>query len=179
VLLAGTISVGVLAGLSLIMTYGVVRRLREHDRQLAQLQAVLTPGPATPALRAPVAEFVASTVDGVEVTHRDFREGESFVGLFSTHCTACHEQLPRFIEAVAHADPRRVLIVLADDGDAGVLARFRAQALAAGQVVIEQNMGPVATAFGIDRWPTMLVLQDAVVTVNVHTADGLSVPASA
>jgi hypothetical protein len=168
---------GVLTLLNLILTYGVIRRLREHEERLGKDSA--TPAlPEQPAIGTPLPAFTAMTTAGQQITDRDFAAGTVYVGIFSTQCRPCHEQLPRFLERVSTLDPYRVLLVINDDGDDPVtLADLVARAATVGRVVMAPTPAPLATALGVERFPTMLMLDDGVVVANSHDTGRLPVPA--
>jgi hypothetical protein len=176
-LIVAVAALGVLTCLNLLLTYGLVRRVSEHDRQLAHRESGLPASKGEPAPGTPISAFTATTVDGRALTEQSFAAGLAYVGFFSVACPPCHEQLPRFVNAVLPLDGTRVLIVVVDDSpEANRLDSFVAGARGAGQVVVEGPMGPVATAFGVRKLPTMVVIDDGVVTTSGHVADQLPVP---
>ncbi|MFI6599468.1 hypothetical protein ACIBHX_24715, partial [Nonomuraea sp. NPDC050536] len=69
-LIAVVVLVGVLCLLDLVLTLGVVRRLREHTKLVDALyEMVATMGaPAGPAVGEVVGEFDVTTVDGSRVS---------------------------------------------------------------------------------------------------------------
>ncbi|MFE5332024.1 TlpA family protein disulfide reductase [Embleya sp. NPDC056575] len=163
-LIAAVVVLTVLCLLNLLLTFGIVRKLRaqrDHSR----------PGPA--ALVLPVGStapnFSAVTTTGETITREGL--GETLFGFFSPNCPACTERLPRFVEAARRESGRRALAVLAvlhgDD------AATRAQAAAlrdVARVVVEASPdGPLGTAFAITGYPAFGLI-DAHGTV---TATGL------
>src|SRR5690349_19483902 len=97
-MLALLTAVAVLAGalclLNLVLTLGVVRRLREHAVLLAKLQPAAAPNPML-AVGEQVGSFETVTVDGHPVS-RDALDGPTLLGIFSPNCSACAERLPKF-----------------------------------------------------------------------------------
>lgn len=154
-LTAAVVIVGVLCVLNLLLTYGVVRRLREHGDLLVR-------GPATArdlmaGAGSVVGEFTATTVDGDEVVADDLAAG-TLVGFFSLGCSGCLRELPRFVDAAAaHPGGRdRVLaVVIAADEDAaeqvGVLSP-RAR------VVVARPDAEIEKAFGVKGYPAFALL---------------------
>jgi thiol-disulfide isomerase/thioredoxin len=108
--------VGVVALLNLLLTMGVIRRLRDHTTQLARVSvhaedAILPTG-------SRVGDFSVTTVDGEPVS-ADGLAGRTLVGFFSPGCPACERLLPAFV-AYAESVPggrERVLAVVAGDSD--------------------------------------------------------------
>ncbi|MEV5742740.1 hypothetical protein AB0L30_22010 [Microbispora rosea] len=94
-LTALVLSVGVLCLVDLVLTVGVIRRLRAHEEMLSARPAglpsiVLPPGGV-------IGGFSATSTDGVHVSDETLTE-TVLVGVFSPDCSACHERLPQFAE---------------------------------------------------------------------------------
>ena len=106
--------VGVVVVLNLLLTVGVVRRLREHTERLATLGG--SPGAATLAAGQRVGEF-ATTAIGGEPVACDLLPGRALVGAFTSGCGACAERLPDFLvrakgfPAFGLLDAERVVVV--------------------------------------------------------------------
>lgn len=115
-LIAAVVIVGLLVLLDLVLTFGVIRRLREHTALLAERPSSM------PELLIGAGEtvgsFTATTVAGVDLSKTDLANG-TLVGFFSPGCSACEAQLPRFVE-MAGAHPggaERVLAAVIGEGD--------------------------------------------------------------
>ncbi|NJP24128.1 redoxin domain-containing protein [Microbispora sp. SCL1-1] len=94
-LTALVLGVGVLCLIDLVLTVGVIRRLRAHEEMLSARPPgapflVLPPG-------ATIGGFSAVSTDGVHVSDETLT-GTVLVGVFSPDCPACHERLPQFAE---------------------------------------------------------------------------------
>ncbi len=94
-LTALVLAVGVLCLIDLVLTVGVIRRLRTHEemlsaRPVASPSIVLPPG-------AMIGGFSAVSTDGVHVSDETLTE-PVLVGVFSPDCSACHDRLPQFAE---------------------------------------------------------------------------------
>ncbi|GGS53342.1 TlpA family protein [Planobispora rosea] len=145
---------GVLTVLNLILTLAVVRRLREHSDHLSRLLS--SPGGVPWASIIGSGErprpFTATTVDGGELTESSLTDG-TIVAFFSPTCSACHEWVPRFAEAAEAVPGRAIAVVVADSPEdgAGHVTSLRAVA----RVVVEEQDGAVAKAFGVTGYPAM------------------------
>lgn len=114
-LITAVVLVGLLCVLDLILTFGVMRRLREHTTLLSARSSA-APDIVIPA-GATIGSFAATTVAGVPVAGADIEEG-TLVGFFAPGCSTCEVELPRFVE-VAGAHPggaRKVLAVVLGEG---------------------------------------------------------------
>lgn len=170
-----TVFVGLLGLANLVFTYGVTRRLQEISKQLS---ARGEDYPAIPEIGTPVPQFIATTTDGSLMTDKDVREGDFYLGYFTPNCAPCRERLPEFASFAREVGPDRVLIVIgASDRDEGL--RFAGSHGGDVRLVIEEYEGPLATAFGISRTPTMLMLENGVVRRNAAIIGQLETPVPA
>ncbi|MBP2327581.1 thiol-disulfide isomerase/thioredoxin [Kibdelosporangium banguiense] len=160
-LVAAVILVGVLVIIDLILTLGVIQRLREHARLLTQAlegtQSVadfmLPAGSPLPGLRA-------TTVDGTAAPDT----GPLLIGFFSPTCHACLERLPGFVSYADAFDGRVLGVAVGAPEDVGdIVAKLRGVA----DVVIEQVDGPLAKALQVKGMPAMATVgADGVVVAS-------------
>ncbi|MGI5128073.1 hypothetical protein ACQEVB_14785 [Pseudonocardia sp. CA-107938] len=174
-LAAAVVVVGVLAVLNLLLSYGVIRRLREHSALLAQRPAGLPN--AIAAAGSVVAPFTATTVDGRTVGV-DLAPG-TLVGFFSPGCSACVEQLPLFVDAAAAhpGGPERVLAVVlgAAEGAEKYVDALSPQAT----VVVDRHGTEIENAFAVRAYPGFAMVGDGrVVTVSGRLAEVTAVAKS-
>ncbi|MET8138708.1 TlpA disulfide reductase family protein [Sphaerisporangium sp. NPDC005288] len=145
-LAAAVVLLGTLCLLNLVLTIGILRRMRA--------QATLTGGPAgAPSALGPgaaVGTFTAVTTDGEPVSSATLT---GLVGFFSSGCEPCHKLLPRFVERARELGRENVLAVLGGADEAAL----RALGPVARVVVAERDGGPVARAFQ-NTWTPMLYL---------------------
>ncbi|MCD9194406.1 TlpA family protein disulfide reductase [Streptomyces albireticuli] len=181
VLIAAVVLVGSLCTLDLLLTLGVVKRLREHTELLAKVSENMPGMPPVIGVGEEVGEFTAVGVDGEALTRESLR-GDTLVAFFSPNCEPCHEMLPRFV-AYARArsgDRERALAVVVGAAD---LAAEQVEALRpVARVVVEGSDTALTTAFRIKGFPTVLrVAQDghghAVVAQNRVNLDSPAVAA--
>ncbi|MFE7571789.1 TlpA disulfide reductase family protein [Streptomyces sp. NPDC057539] len=165
-LIAAVVFVGLLCTLDLILTLGVIKRLREHTELISNLN-----GRASLGIGEEVGAFEAATVDGAPMT-RELLTRETLVGFFSPSCAPCREELPKFVNhARAMPDGRnQVMAVVVGDADraAAMVAELRPVARV---VVEEHNDGPLASAFQVIAFPTVLTVADGGDGTPVITQD--------
>ncbi len=172
VLTAAVVLFAALCLLNLLLTVGVVKRLREHTEILAPIrqQAGIRTGDE-------VGEFRALSVDG-EPLDRDSLADDSVVAFFAPDCPPCKELLPEFVrlaEGDEHGRERRVAVVIGS-GPAcdDLVARLRPVA----RVVVEEPLGPVGTAFRTSGTPTVLRVGTSGGRTVVTSDRVLAVPAA-
>ena len=153
--IAAVALVGVVCVLNLVLTVGVIKRLREHTALLSQTDAH-----AAPAIRVgdEVAAFATTTVGGEPVS-RDQLAGETLVGFFTPGCGPCEKRLPEFV-AYARTLPGgrdRVLatVVASDPAEA---AGYVADLSPVAKVMVEDSAGVVTRAFRATAYPTVLLV---------------------
>jgi hypothetical protein len=171
------IVVGIVCVLNLVLVFGVIRRLKEHDQALAKIPSGA--GGSAASMRAPGSEldaFTAVSTDDVPVTNETL-DAATLVGFFSVSCAPCVENAPKF---AAHAAgmPGNVLTIVVADGDddpaemVGVLG-------GSARVVVEGYDGPMATAFGVTAFPAYAMVASGRITATALDVTALPVPAPA
>ncbi|MGC9671362.1 TlpA family protein disulfide reductase [Planosporangium sp. 12N6] len=143
--------VGLLCTVDLVLTLGVVKRLREHTEMLSNMGNTAT----AIGVGDVVGQFSTSTVDH-EPLSPDLFTGETVVAFLSPDCGPCNEKLPKFVE-FARARPdgrnRAVAVVV---GGTDQAAPFVAELAAVARVVVEEPDGPVGAAFNVKAYPAVL-----------------------
>ncbi|MBB6344025.1 hypothetical protein AB0C18_42615 [Nonomuraea muscovyensis] len=148
-LTAAVVLVALLSGFNLLLTLGLIRRLRQVEGAAGAGHSgpplALRPGSST-------GEFTAVTLDGETVSHESVT---GLVGFFSAGCEPCHKLLPRFAEHARVLGRESALAVVAGDDPQAV------EALApVARVVVEDYDGPVAGAFQNTWTPAVYLLGD-------------------
>jgi hypothetical protein len=155
VLAVVVIIVGVLCALDLVLTLGVIRRLREHTELLSN-QSGVGDRVAGPGER--VGEFTTLTVDG-ELVDPATLTGQTLVGFFSPSCKPCQEMVPKFV-AYARAMPGgREQVLATVVGNTAAAADFVEVLSPVARVVVETADGPVGAAFQVRALPAVVMVQ--------------------
>jgi peroxiredoxin len=166
-LTAAVVLVGALCVLDLVLTLGVIRRLRE----LATTSADRRGAPSADIeVGTPVGDFETVTSAGEHLSRAELTE-DTLVAFFAPGCAPCVEKLPGFTAhaAVRPGGRRRVLAAVV--GEPAEAREFAEPLAAVARVVVEEPGGALSRAFGVHAYPTMLrVAPDAegrlVVTSN-------------
>ncbi|WP_026212553.1 TlpA family protein disulfide reductase [Longispora albida] len=163
-LTAAVVLVGGLCVLNLLLTLGVIRRLREHTELLSRRGSVADD--RTPQPGQVIGEFSSGGLVTADLGER------TLVGFFSPSCAPCKEMLPSFVElAKGYAGPVVAVVVAAGDEDApGSVAALEPVA----RVVVEAPGGAAGKAFGVSAWPTFLVVSGGRVEVAGHDVDSVA-----
>jgi hypothetical protein len=137
---------------NLLLTVGVVRRLKEHGSVLDTLtedpQGALLPAGAV------ADDFAVSATDGTLIT-QDLIAAPTLIGFFSPTCGGCHEQLPDFVTRARRAPAGRTVAVVVDSGPTDpMVARLTGASL----VVVEPPGGVLARAFGVHGYPAFALV---------------------
>jgi hypothetical protein len=166
--------VGALCLLDLVLTFGVIRRLREHTELLGRGSVPDRPiiGLAT---GEPVAAFSARTLGGELLTGAT---GLRVAGFFSSVCSVCPERVGPFTEYLAaHRIPRESVlsVVVAPDGS---LPPYADRLSEAGQVCAARYDSEVVRAFKVSGFPSFCLL-DADGALVTASYDPARLPAAA
>lgn len=167
-----------LALLNLLLTLGIIRRLREYAEVMS---TTTTRGPSDLLLAAGdvPGEFSALTIDGETVSLSSLNDG-SVVAFLAPHCHPCTEMVPALVErlaGLAGGRPAALTVVLGDQEESAELVA-RLQPVA--RVVVEPRRGPVANAFRVRSSPVLYMLgAQGRVTAAGHHLGQLPLPTTA
>lgn len=154
-LIATVVLVGLLCLLDLVLTLGVVRRLREHTKlmdalyEIVDVTRALPPGAQGPAVGSIVDDFAASTVDGTAIS-RDGLPDDIVLAFLSPDCRGCQDQLPE-VASWAGRTNRLLAVVNGRTADPSELVATLAPVA---QVVVEDGAAPISEAFKVSSYPT-------------------------
>lgn len=173
-LVAAVVFVGALCVLDLLLTFGVIRRLRAmpasqaHDHGLDVSVSTLEPGQSAKPFTAETA-MTGTTVSGPA--------GLRLVAFFATRCSLCPKRAPSFVSYVRANGLRSedvLAIVTSVDGDLSD-ATYLDDVAAVARVCAEKPDGPVAAAFQVTGFPAFCLLEPDG-TVRQTTYDPADLP---
>lgn len=161
----------VFSALNLLLTFGVIRRLRVHDAMLGRTARAGMPDVLLAAGGEPQQFEPVATTSGAPLTRDDLRG--AVVAFFSHDCAGCREQVPAFVELARTLEPGRVVAVVAGDPAANRQLVGTLEPVA--RVTVEPHQGPVQRAFAARGFPAMCVLDgDGMVEGTATTVEALS-----
>lgn len=165
VLTAAVVVVGLLCLLDLLLSFGIIRRLRQQNEALRDLREKQSA--AEPDIMAPAGSRIE--LSDVDVTG-------ALVGFFSPGCEPCKERMPEFIE---YATGHRGKVIAVAAGDAEEVADMVVRLGEVAEVVVETMGGPLHNAFGTTGYPAVcLVDDDKTVVASGWEMSALPVPAT-
>jgi hypothetical protein len=151
-LVATVIVIGAVTVLNLVLTYGVIRRLRQHTDLLSKRAT-----PPSQDLMRPVGttvdDFDVAADDGGRVVRAGL-SGYAAIAFVSPGCQPCTDLTPRLLTA---GRAGHVLAVVLDHPDD---AEYRAQLSAAATVIGGAASQPVIDAFGVSGFPAVCRVDD-------------------
>jgi hypothetical protein len=142
---------GALTLLNLLLTFGIIRRLRQRPAT----------GPATYPGVLPsgslVGDFAARDLRQQPLSRADL-DGRTLVGFFSPGCDACSEQLPAFVAAARSADfgPRHSWAVVV--GDAESASPYLPSLEPVARVALQNEDDSLLSAFSVQAFPAFFVV---------------------
>lgn len=167
--------VGALCLVDLILTFGVIRRLREHTDLLNQRigERAAAPGPIMLEAGATVGDFSATATDGVSVSRADLT-GRRLVGFFSPTCPACTENMPKYLaHARAHPGGRDAVLSVVVGAEEETAEMVR-QLEPVSRVVRDVEQGEISKAFAVDGYPAYGILDGDTVVASDFVFDRLT-----
>lgn len=173
ILTAAIVLVGLLCLTDLLLTFGVISRLREHTEQLAGFRQDIAPTDLA-AGEIP-ASFTAFGITGEQLNGP---AGLRLVAFFSAGCSACPESVPAFAEYLRGNRVARdeVLVVIASSQAEPV--SYAEQLAEVAPVCVEQPGGELETAFKVRAYPAFCLL-DATGSVSAASHEPGALPALA
>jgi hypothetical protein len=174
ILIAAVIAVGGLCLLDLLLTFGVIRRLREHTDILSNGPGAASSVTSLEPGQSPAA-FTAVTTSGELVTGAT---GLRVAAFFSSSCSACPERVAPFLAYLSrhHMSRDSVLAVVSQDDSAP--APYLGQLAEAAQACAEPENGEIAQAFGVTGFPAFCLLDaDGAVLASGYDPAALPEPA--
>lgn len=175
-LIAAVLLLGALTAVNLLLTVGVIRRLREHTEILSGQPDAFQDG-IVAAGESP-APFSAVATDGSPVRLDDL-DGPALFAFFSPNCKACHQKLPDFrTEAAAFPGGRdRVFAVVARDG--GDMAEMADALSGVARVIVETDRPVITEAFQVKGFPAWAMVEGGTVLRSTVGMDRLPSPVAA
>ena len=165
VLTVAVVVVGILCVLDLLLSFGIIRRLREQNealRDLREKQSAAEPDIMLPA--------------GSRIELSDVDVAGALVGFFSPGCEPCKERMPQFIE---YATGHRGKVIAVAAGDPEEVADLVVRLGEVAEVVVETMGGPLHNAFGTTGYPAVgLVDAHGTVVASGWEMSALPVPAT-
>ncbi|MFC9974644.1 hypothetical protein ACFVH6_27445 [Spirillospora sp. NPDC127200] len=162
--------VGAACLLDLLLSLGVIRRLREHSEILEKL-ALLADGNLPVARQESISPFLATTVDGQGISPADIPD-QALAAFFAADCDSCRAQAPRLAEWAKNQDlDKDQILVVIDAMTADPMAMVEVLAPVA-NVVIDAEGTPVTKAFPVSGFPSYCEIRDgAVIAVHAEVGD--------
>ncbi|MFD5387903.1 TlpA family protein disulfide reductase [Streptomyces sp. NPDC127074] len=155
-LTAGVIFVGLLCLLDLVLTFGVIRRLREQEP--AEATGGLRDAPSVLAPGSTVAAFSALDMMGGKLTRESLAEGLAITFL-SPGCPACEEVLPLVVERARQYGADQVLaVVVREEGDDADPAEFMERLSPVARVVVTDQGDELTEAFALTGMPAYVAM---------------------
>ncbi|GLX06962.1 redoxin domain-containing protein [Microbispora sp. NBRC 16548] len=156
---------GLVGVLNLLLTAGVIRRLRAYDILPAarsdpgRWRVVHKPSRTMRAAGERVGAFHGHTVRGEPIGEEFFARSTTLVGAFTAGCQACEERLPEFAEFAAAFPGGGTQVLALLVGDARDLADKVRQLEPVATVVVEPDRGgPVGEALGVRAYPALALV---------------------
>jgi thiol-disulfide isomerase/thioredoxin len=158
-----TFTLTTLGVLNLLLLVGIARRV---NRLADRAEHPAGDEPPLPSVGDRVTGFTAMTTDGDRI-HTGDLTGRTLVGFFAAGCPPCELLLPHFLSFAADfsGGRRQVLAIVIgkNENPAELVDRINGVA----RVIVERGRGPALTAFGVDAFPAVCLVEDGtIVAVN-------------
>lgn len=170
-LLVAVVVLSVLCLLSLLLNFGVIRRLRSLEERMAHSggEPLDMDGSGSLYVAAGRPVPVAGFTDIANQTHTTESLSPTLYGFFGPQCSTCHERLLGYLEFAAHYSGSIVNVVVRDGGDTDSLI---AQLSPIGTLVVEDMGDSLTGAFQVSAFPVFILVDES----GVVSSSGFTVP---
>lgn len=148
---------GVVCLVNLLLLLALVKRVRQHDEQLAR-QSRLPPVPRVPAgSKAP--DFTATTITGETRSLSDLLAGpRGLIAFLTPHCAPCRayvSELKKYAAANPDGPSQVIAVIIGSPAETAGLASELKDSVS---VVIEPMSGALQETFSVTSYPTFVVI---------------------
>lgn len=165
VLVAAVVLLTVVMAVHLLLTFALIRRVRELQEHGAKAPVK---DDSLPEAGMPIGDFSAELLDGRTFAHAELADSTVLVGFFAAGCSPCK---PVVADLVANPPAERfVAFVEAGDGEGGAALMTQLEAVA--EVAAMSWDSPVSGAFAQQSFPTLIRVTNGVVVDAGHTRAG-------
>lgn len=157
--------------IDLLMSFGIIRRLRAHSEMIYDRD-----GAASLPAGTPVPDFVSLNAKGESMSAAWLRGATSAVAFVTQDCPSCHAQLPALLDMLKQrgADGDRSLVIVVDVPGGQDITELAAMFDGLATVVIEPLGGILQTAFRINGLPAFVAVDpEAIVMSSSSAVNGL------
>ncbi len=162
VLVAAVVLLTVVTAVHLLLTFALIRRVRELQENGAKAPAK---DDGIPEVGMRIGDFSAELLDGRTFATADLADGDTLVGFFAAGCAPCK---PVVADLVANPPAER-FVAFVDAGDGEESAALIAELEPVAEVAAMRWDSPVAGAFAQQGFPTLVRVSDGVVVDAGHT----------
>lgn len=148
--------IGALTVLNLLLIMAVMRRLKQQNT-VSTVNGNESDIPELP-IGSRIPEFRAESTSGAIVTTGDLIGSESVFAFFDTGCSVCKSTIPKLID---HADTHGLKadqVIAVVGGSENSAGEYLEKLDGAATVIVEDSVGPVASAFSIAGFPAFVIV---------------------
>ncbi len=155
-LAVAVVLVGALGAVNLAIGFAMIRKLRDLETRVAQAPSA----EHVPQVGHRIDPFVAVTVDGGMLSQADLAGSDTLVALLSPGCGSCDDVLAQL--AADSSDLKPVILIHTEEPEDEETVALVDKARGVGRVAVVP-FGPVPKAFGVDSFPTVLLVRDGTI----------------
>lgn len=158
-LAAAIILIGAICLVNLVLSLGVVRRLRSHTTLIEHLLTRNTAPKPILSAGERIGPFSAVTTGGGLISRESMTgsAGNVLVGFFSPDCDSCRDRLPEFIRKAKESDETLAVVVGQEAAAMDLVDSFTLHDVS--RVVLEApEDGAMSHAFGVQALPAVCVV---------------------
>ncbi|MFI7673154.1 TlpA family protein disulfide reductase [Actinophytocola sp. NPDC049390] len=148
----------------LLLTFALIRRVRDLQNRTGVPHDDGLPAPGTP-----VGPFSLERLDGSTLDTGDLATGDVLVGFFAAGCSPCTAVVTDLLDD----PPAERFVALVDSGETEPTTDLATRLSAIAEVAVVPWESTVSAAFGQEGFPTLLRVRDGVIVEAARARAGL------
>lgn len=159
-LTAAVVLVGVLCALDLLLTVGVIRRLRVHTGEIEALRSSQAPPDSSLPVGSPVPAFEAVDADGAPIATAELAGGSYLLAFLATDCHACKDQLAQLASYAGRMAGARRRVLAIVDGPPEEAGEYRRQLGGVARLVLGADAARIRSELDVNLFPTFVFVDE-------------------
>lgn len=154
---------GALCLVNLLLTFGVIRRLRQQADSHSHDHAGSSGDDSAAyqlARGTPAPDFTATATTGATVSLADLTGSRSLIAFLASECEPCQRALPELVDLARSVPGGSAQVLAVVVGNNASVDAFVDALEGVAQVVVEPGIGGISTAFDIQAFPTYYMVDE-------------------
>ncbi|MEU2914638.1 peroxiredoxin family protein [Streptomyces massasporeus] len=164
--------IGALTVLNLLLIMAIMRRLKQQN-SVSNANSNGSDIPELP-VGSRIPDFRAESTSGAVVAARELVGADSVFAFFDTGCSVCKTTIPKLRDHAEAHGLKADQVIAVVGGSESAAGEYVEQLDGVATVIVEESVGPVASAFSISGFPAFVVVDGDGLVVRAGTQSTLT-----